>query len=340
MKNHPVNNDYVQNLQEGLLNEAALRMGKKERGAKPRKTHVGEVDNMGNVATNSARRKNIKDVGMEPMSGTGPGEVRPFNSGSTTTRKLKKVEEAVVNEADYAEDTGLNRAKNPENRKELARKVRNTRNADTVNSALRSTRDTKATETTETGKPIVSDLNRKAFTSNPAAQDSLRRGAENIASKKKVDENAQAGYPKQGIKGGTPKAAATHKRIMSKLRSAGGGKVYDRKKAEVEGDVERKRLEAAPALASIQKESYDVADSRLSDEELQVDKNVKTRGVRKKKGEKPVPMTNSKGEKIGEQDSGTRPRSQDLNTQGRLNKSREGEGMIAKGKRFIKKKFS
>ena len=86
-------------------------------------------------------------------------------------------------------------------------------------------------------------------------------------------------------------------------------------------------------------ESYDLADSRLSDEELKVDKNVKTRGVKKKKGEKPVPMTNSDGEKIGEQDSGVRPRSQDLNTQGRLNKSREGEGIIAKGKRFIKKKF-
>ena len=161
MKNHQVNNDYVQNLQEGLLTEAALRMGKKEKGAKPRQTHVGEEDNMGNVATNSARRKNIKDVGMKPMSGTGPGEVRPFNSGSTTTRKLKK-----------------------------------------------------------------------------------------------VDENAQAGYPEQGIKGGTPKAAATHDRIMTKLKSAGGGKEYARKKAEVEGkvaDKEREKLAAAPALASMQK---------------------------------------------------------------------------------------
>ena len=113
MKNHQVNNDYVQNLQEGLLTEAALRMGKKEKGAKPRQTHVGEEDNMGNVATNSARRKNIKD--------------------------------------------------------------------------------------------------------------------------------------------GTPKAAATHKRIMKKLRSAGGGEEYDRKEAEAKADVERKRLEAAPALASMQK---------------------------------------------------------------------------------------
>ena len=127
---------------------------------------------------------------------------------------------------------------------------------------------------------------------------------------------------------------------MKKLRSAGGGKEYAKKKAEAEGDVERKRLEAAPALASIQKESFDITDSRLSDEDAKIDQNVKTRGVKKKKGEKPVPMTNSDGEKIGEQDSGVRPRSQDLNTQGRLNKSREGEGMIAKGKRFIKKQFS
>ena len=91
---------------------------------------------------------------------------------------------------------------------------------------------------------------------------------------------------------------------------------------------------------NLQKESFDIADSRLSDEDAKIDQNVKTRGVKKKKGEKPVAMTNSDGEKIGEQDSGVRPRSQDLNTQGRLNKSREGEGIIAKGKRFIKKKFS
>ena len=51
-------------------------------------------------------------------------------------------------------------------------------------------------------------------------------------------------------------------------------------------------------------------------------------------------MVNSAGETVGEQDAGHRPRSQDLNTRGRLNKSREGEGMLAKGKRFIKKKFA
>ena len=69
-------------------------------------------------------------------------------------------------------------------------------------------------------------------------------------------------------------------------------------------------------------------------------RRLKARGVKKPKGQKPVPMINSDGVKIGEQNSGVRPRSQDLNTQGRLNKSREGEGMLAKGKRFIKKKFS
>ena len=137
MKNHPVNNDYVQNLQEGLLTEAALRMGKKEKGAKPRQTHVGEEDNMGNVATNSARRKNIKDVGMKPMSGTGPGEVRPHNSGSITTRKLKKVEEAVVSEANYPHKAGLRRGIDVDNRSKLAGHLRKTRNAPDKDSAAR-----------------------------------------------------------------------------------------------------------------------------------------------------------------------------------------------------------
>tara|TARA_R110000796_G_scaffold137319_1_gene253384 strand:- start:78 stop:563 length:486 start_codon:yes stop_codon:yes gene_type:complete len=87
---------------------------------------------------------------------------------------------------------------------------------------------------------------------------------------KKVDENAQAGYPEQGIEGGTPEAKAMSKkmkkkkkieesiddRIMTKLKSAGGGKEYAKKKAESEAkvaDKERDRLAAAPALASMQK---------------------------------------------------------------------------------------
>ena len=278
MKNHPVNNDYVQNLQEGLLNEAALRMGKKEKGAKPRKTHVGEEDNMGNVATNSARRKNIKDVGMEPMSGTGPGEVRPFNSGSTTTRKLKKVDENIV-------------------------KNKNSKYPGRIGGS--------------SGSVL------------PGAKNSELDSAKERFKKGLKLENAEVGYPERGIKGGTAEAKAYENRVAMK-------KKYQQK---VE-DKTRDRLAAAPALASIQKESYDIVDSRLSPEDAKIEQNTKTRGVKKKKGEKPVPMTNSDGEKIGEQDSGTRPRSQDLNTRGRLNKKREGEGMIAKGKRFIKKKFS
>ena len=91
---------------------------------------------------------------------------------------------------------------------------------------------------------------------------------------------------------------------------------------------------------NLQKESFDIADSRLTPEEAKIDQNVKTRGIKKVRGQKPVPMTNSRGETIGQQNSGVRPRSQDLNTRGRLNQSREGEGMLAKGKRFIKKKFA
>ena len=35
MKNHPVNNDYVQNLVEGLVSEEAVRLDKKVKGEKP-----------------------------------------------------------------------------------------------------------------------------------------------------------------------------------------------------------------------------------------------------------------------------------------------------------------
>ena len=169
MKNHPVNNDYVQNLQEGLLTEAALRMGKKEKGAKPRKTHVGEEDNMGNVATNSARRKNIKDVGMKPMSGTGPGEVRPHNSGSITTRKLKKVEEAVVSEANYPHKAGLSRGIDVDNRSKLAGHLRKTRNAPDKDSAIKSANDTERRPRFQTSpgqEKIVAAASDKALESN------------------------------------------------------------------------------------------------------------------------------------------------------------------------------
>ena len=169
MKNHPVNNDYVQNLQEGLLTEAALRMGKKEKGAKPRQTHVGEEDNMGNVATNSARRKNIKDVGMKPMSGTGPGEVRPHNSGSITTRKLKKVEEAVVSEANYPHKAGLSRGIDVDNRSKLAGHLQKTRNAPDKDSAIKSANDTERRPRFQTSpgqEKIVAAASDKALMSN------------------------------------------------------------------------------------------------------------------------------------------------------------------------------
>ena len=192
---------------------------------------------------------------------------------------VQNLVEGLINEADYAEGTGLNRAQNPNYRRQLARKLRRTRNAETVGGAIESAEDT--TTPLKAGKSTVSDLNKKAFMSNPAAKDSMRRGAETIASKKK----------------------------------------------EMEGE-------------EVQTESFDIVDSRLSPEDAKIDQNVKTRGVKKVRGQKPVPMVNSAGETVGEQDAGHRPRSQDLNTRGRLNKSREGEGMLAKGKRFIKKKFA
>jgi len=325
MKNHPVNNDYVQNLQEGLVSEAAFRMGKKEKGAKPRQTHVGEADNMGNVATNSARRKNIKDVGMKPMSGTGPGEVRPFDPGTTNisggdTRKLKKVNEAAVRLGKKVRGEKPFQSRNPETNR-LESEISN--NDDyTIPSKIRPDGSVKKGSTEQNASQSNEDWLTDNDDPKVKAKHTARRQQRKLARKVKP----------------APVAAAQmeSKQTVYQSEDKPENNSYLDKDVKLDPFPIKK-----PTLKKKEiKESYDLANSRLSDEELKVDKNVKTRGIKKVRGQKPVPMVNSDGEKIGEQDSGVRPRSQDLNTRGRLNQSREGEGMIAKGKRFLKKKFS
>jgi hypothetical protein len=59
----------------------------------------------------------------------------------------------------------------------------------------------------------------------------------------KVDENAEKGYPDKGIEGGTPEAAATHKRILRKLKLARGGNEYDRQRSRYAAKVEATKAE-------------------------------------------------------------------------------------------------
>jgi len=75
MKNHPVNNEYVQNLVEGLVDEAAVRLPRKVRGEKPFQSRnqdtnrlESEIDNNDNYTVTSKRRPDgsIKKGYTEP----------------------------------------------------------------------------------------------------------------------------------------------------------------------------------------------------------------------------------------------------------------------------------
>ena len=193
MNNAPVNNDYVQSLQEGLVNETRRR---------PEGTPMGDLQ----AADSENRKEKLQDHANETAA-------RDGGSG-------------VASDIEHGRDEADIRAYGGSRQKPKVRGAK-------------------------TPRPFKNTAGRIL---------------------KKVDENAQAGYPGQGIEGGTPEAKAmskkmkkkkidensssTHDRIMTKLKSAGGGKEYARKKAEVEGkvaDKEREKLAAAPALASMQK---------------------------------------------------------------------------------------
>tara|TARA_R110001583_G_scaffold103867_1_gene251179 strand:+ start:2640 stop:3167 length:528 start_codon:yes stop_codon:yes gene_type:complete len=175
MKNHPVNNEYVQNLVEGLQFESR----KGAPGSAKAKMQDADSENRREATQDAINTQAAQDGGSGVASDIEHGRWEPDIRDEGGSRQRKKVRGA----------------KKPRPFKNTAGRIL----------------------------------------------------------KKKIDENAEKGYPEQGIEGGTPEAAATHKRIMSKLRSAGGGEEYDRKEAEAKADVKRKRLEAAPALASIQK---------------------------------------------------------------------------------------
>jgi len=191
MNNAPVNNDYVQNLQEGLVNETRRR---------PEGTPMGDLQ----AADSENRKEKLQDHANETAA-------RDGGSG-------------VASDIEHGRDEADIRAYGGSRQKPKVRGAK-------------------------TPRPFKNTAGRIL---------------------KKVDENAQAGYPEQGIEGGTPEAKAMSKkmkkkkkieesiddRIMTKLKSAGGGKEYAKKKAESEAkvaDKERDRLAAAPALASMQK---------------------------------------------------------------------------------------
>ena len=231
MKNHPVNNDYVQTLIEGLLNEecsqplsideskAHIKRQLKSKKISPvekarlkakldAKEHDSEKRK--EVAQEAADEEFGESGGhhakMDLWAGNDQGNIRDQGGAERKPKKVKgqklqtdSVDLArtlnlkIVNEADYAVGTGYNRAQNPENRRALAKKLRKTRSAETVEGAIKGAVDIADTEATETGKPIVGDLAKKAWDSNPAAKDARRRGSETIANKARSKANAARG---------------------------------------------------------------------------------------------------------------------------------------------------
>ena len=186
MNNAPVNNEYVQNLQEGLVNESRK---------KPKGTPMGDLQ----AADSLRRRENSQEVlnhEVDAESGdlgkrTDDWEDEPLHGTRGADRKPKKVRGA-KNEKPATHNRGAT-----------------------------------------TKRPIGNS----DYAKDPATTKMYLKLAKERAAKrslKKVDENAQAGYPEEGIKGGTVEAK---KREYKK-------KVEDKK---------RERLAAAPALASLQK---------------------------------------------------------------------------------------
>jgi len=369
MKNHPVNNDYVQNLQEGLLNEAKQTVYQSKDKPENKsyltkdvkldkfpieKKKVNEVrgneqatkDRIAKAAGRMTRASQLnrsesrdgKSFLRKPENVVQPprADGRPAKTPEEIASQRGRIHRKLNARDEYNSTEHTEHQKSFDaGRKEAEKKEEEEVQAESRREGLvggEKIKDKNSYSGMSDGKgnPVRIGGNSSGSVLPGATNSNLDSAKKRIKKELKLKlENAEVGYPERGIEGGTAEAKAYANRVAMR------GKY--KKKVE---DQTRKRLAAAPALASIQQESYDIVDSRLSSEDAKIDQNVKTRGVKKKKGEKPVPMTNSDGEKIGEQDSGTRPRSQDLNTRGRLNKKREGEGMIAKGKRFIKKKFS
>ena len=274
MKNYPVNNDYVQNLIEGLQTETRRR---------PEGTPMGDLQ--------AADSENRREATQAHLNAT---EAEDGGSGVASDIEHGRWEPDIKDAGGSRQRKKVRGAKTPRPFKNTAGRI------------LKKKIDESIVKNKNSKYP--GRIGGSPGSVLPGAKNSELDSAKERFKKGLKLENAEVGYPERGIKGGTAEAKAYERKYKKKVK--------------------------------LQKESFDIADSRLSDEDAKIDQNVKTRGVKKVRGQKPVPMVNSAGETVGEQNSGTRPRSQDLNTRGRLNKSREGEGIIAKGKRFIKKKFS
>jgi hypothetical protein len=108
MKNHPVNNEYVQNLVEGLVDEAAVRLPKKVRGEKPFQSRnpdtnklESEIDNNDNYTVTSKRRPDgsIKKGSTEPnaeqsnedwLTNNDDPDVKAKHDANRLQRKLRR----------------------------------------------------------------------------------------------------------------------------------------------------------------------------------------------------------------------------------------------------------
>ena len=181
MKNTPVNNDYVQNLQEGLLNETRRR---------PEGTPMGDLQ----AADSEKRREATQDAINDQ-------DARDGGAGVASDIEHGRWERDIKGEGGSVR-TGK---KKPGNKPKRGY----TRN-----------------DGSKVTYPRINTAGRRVEKNEPFTESAGRV-------LKKVDENAQAGYPKEGIEGGTVEAK---KREYEK-------KVEDKK---------RERLAAAPALASLQ----------------------------------------------------------------------------------------
>ena len=107
MKNHPVNNDYVQNLVEGLQTEAAVRLDKKVKGEKPFQSRNPDTNRLESEISNN------DDY-------TVPSKIRPDGS----VRKGSTTQDATQSNEDWLTDNDDPKVKAKHNKRRLERKLK------------------------------------------------------------------------------------------------------------------------------------------------------------------------------------------------------------------------
>ena len=228
MKNHPVNNDYVQTLIEGLLNEecsqplsideskAHIRRQLKSKNISPEEKARLQAKLDAKEANSEGRKEVAQEAADEEFgesggfhakwalhAGNDQGNIRDQGGAERKPPKVKgqklqtdSVDLArtlnlkIVNEADYPEPTGLNRAQNPRNRKKLASSLRKTRNAKTLEGATEGGQNLGKYSgfSKSEGEPIVKGLRTQAFQSNPVVQQTEKEGAEELARQDRLEK--------------------------------------------------------------------------------------------------------------------------------------------------------